>query len=274
MNTEKIAYAIWPWGTQTREQMEQAAQDITDVGFRCFESVKAAIYAYDMNLNAYREVLDRYNLKPVSFYFNLPQKEARKEFFSNLEAELEFVAKLGVKLVSLQAPSGRPDMEKFAEEMEYDLDQILSFANIARKFDITTCLHPHFNSHVMMENEIDYVFKNTSSKELSLVPDTAHLLTGGCDPLSVINKYIDRIAFTHLKDFRIDDPQDTSVFDLNSRKVYSHFVELGEGSVDFKSIIKALDDAGYTGYHCIESDIALVSNKESAKQNFDYICSL
>lgn len=274
MNTEKIAYAIWPWGTQTREQMEQAAKDITDVGFRCFESVKAAIYAYDMNLNAYREVLDRCNLKPVSFYFNLPQKEARKEFFSNLEAELEFVAKLGVKLVSLQAPSGRPDMDKFAEEMEYDLEQILSFANIARKFDITTCLHPHFNSHVMMENEIDYVFKNTSSKELSLVPDTAHLITGGCEPLSVINKYIDRIRFTHLKDFKMGDKINSSGFASAGMEVYTNFAELGSGSVDFKSIIKALDDAGYKGYHCIELDSAPISNKESALNNFRYISSL
>ena len=123
--------------------MEQTAKDVTDVGFRCFESVKAAIYAYDMDINAYREVLDRYKLKPVSFYFNLLQKEQRKDFFLNLEAELDFVAKLGVKVLSVQAPGGRSNMDSFKEEMEYNLELIMSFANMARKFDITTCLHPH-----------------------------------------------------------------------------------------------------------------------------------
>lgn len=274
MNTERFAYAIWPWGTETREQMVQAAKDVTDVGFCCFESVKAAIYAYDMDLNAYNEVLKRYNLKPVSFYFHLPQKDARKEFFSNLEAELEFVKKLGVNVLSLQSPIGRPDMDKFAEEMEYDLEQIMTFANVAHKFDITTCLHPHHNTHIMMENEIDYILQNTSAKELSFVPDTAHLVIAGCDPLAVVKKYIDRIAFTHLKDFKAGDEVNSSGFASAGMEVYTNFAELGTGSVDFKGIIKALDDAGYQGYHCIELDSAPVTNKESALNNFRYISSL
>ena len=126
----------------------------------------------------------------------------------------------------------------------------------------------------MMENEIDYIFGNTSAKELSFVPDTAHLASAGCVPLTVVKKYTDRIGFTHLKDFNTSETTILTGLVSAGREVYAKFAELGTGSVDFKGIIKTLDDAGYQGYHCIESDIAPVTNKESAKNNYNYICSL
>ncbi|MBQ4517995.1 MAG: sugar phosphate isomerase/epimerase [Clostridia bacterium] len=274
MNIEKFAYAIWPWGTETREEMEQAAKDITEVGFRCFESVKAAIYAYDMDLEAYNEVLKRNNLKPVSFYFHLPQKEDENAFFSNLENELEFVAKLGVKVLSLQAPLGHNSKENLKADLDYELNKVMRFANTARQFDITTCLHPHHNTRVMMENEIDYMLQNTSAKELSFVPDTAHLIAGECDPLVVIERYADRVGFTHLKDFTLGADVGSVGLASAGMEVYTNFAELGSGSVDFKSVFKILENAGYHGYHCIELDTAPGSNKESAKNNYNFIKNL
>lgn len=274
MNIERFAYAIWPWGTETREEMETAAKDITDVGFKYFESVKAAIYAYDLNLDAYREVLKRYGLEPVSFYFHLPQKQDKEKFFSNLDAELNFVAELGVKVLSLQAPLGRPDESKFESEMDYELEQVMLFANTATKYGITTCLHPHHNTRVMLEKEIDYILERTSSKELSFVPDTAHLIAGECDPLAVIRKYADRVGFTHLKDFTLGTDVGSVGLASAGMEVYTNFAELGKGSVDFKSVMNILDEAGYKGYHCIELDTAPKSNKESAKNNFDFVTSL
>ena len=277
MNIDKIAYAIWPWGTETREQMEAAAKDITEVGFRHFESVKAAIYAYNMDINAYREVLNRYSLNPVSFYFHLPDKEGLSAFFSNLENELDFVARLGVKVLSLQARGGRGirgDEDIPKSELEFELEQIMRFANTATKFGIKTCLHPHHNTHVMMEDEIDYCMQNTSAAELSLAPDTAHLITGRCNPVEVIRKYVDRVGFIHLKDFTMGSEVGSVGLASAGMEVYTNFAELGTGGVDFKNVIKVLADAGYDGYHCIELDTAPISNLASAKNNYDFITKL
>jgi len=274
MNMEKFAYAIWPWGTESRAEMEQAAKDITEVGFSCFESVKAAIYAYDMDLNAYSEVLKRNNLKPVSFYFHLPQKADEEAFFSNLENELDFVSKLDVKVLSLQGTGSRPADPTDPAVMEYELNKVMRFAKVATQFGITTCIHPHHNTHVMLENEIDYILQNTSAKELSFVPDTAHLIAGECDPLAVIKKYADRVAFTHLKDFTLGADVGSVGLASAGMEVYTNFAELGSGSVDFKSVLKILEDAGYQGYHCIELDTPPSSNKESAFNNYNFIKNL
>jgi hypothetical protein len=43
MSKAKLAYAVWPWGLQEKEQMVQAVKDMQSVGFRYFESVCTAV---------------------------------------------------------------------------------------------------------------------------------------------------------------------------------------------------------------------------------------
>lgn len=279
MNMSNICYAIWPWGTQTREQMVQAAKDITEVGFRYFESVKAAIYAYDMNLDAYREVLKQYGLDPVSFYFHLPQPDVEEDFFSNLDAELAFVAELGVKVLTLQATGFRPeelneDGTCTDSELERELNKVMRFAKVATKHGITTCLHPHHNTRVMMGREIDYMMKNTTAKELSWAPDTAHLILGECDPVGKIAEYVDRVGFVHLKDYNMGEKISSAGLAAAGMEVYTNFAELGTGSVDFKKVFKTLEDGGFGGFCCCELDRAPKSNAESAKNNYNYLINL
>lgn len=279
MNIERFCYAIWPWGTETREQMVSAAQDITDVGFHQFESVKAAIYAYDMDIDAYSEVLKKYDLKPVSFYFHLPQPANEEAWFSNLDAELDFVARLGVNVVTLQGTGFRPEVTKedgtcTDEDNEKELLKVMRFAKVATKNGITTCLHPHDNTRVMMGSEIDYMLTNTSAKELSWAPDTAHLIAGKCDPVEKIRQYADRVGFTHLKDFTMGADVGSVGLASAGMEVYTNFAELGKGGVDFKGVMKVLDDAGYMGYHCVELDTAPISNKESAINNYKFVTTL
>lgn len=274
MNLEKIAYAIWPWGTSTKEEMEWAASEITEVGFKNFESVKAAIYAYDMNLDAYKEVLKKYDLKPISFYFHLPQKEEIENFFSNLKAEMNFIAELGVKSVCLQASMGRINEDNFETEIESEFEDIMRFAKVSKEFDIMACMHPHNNTRVMVAKEIDYVMGKASENELYFAPDTAHLIAGGCDPLEYIKKYASRVRFTHLKDFKPGEDVGSVGVATAGMEVYKNFAELGKGSVDFKEVMNILDGVGYSGYHCIELDSVPVSHKESAKNNYEFIKAL
>ena len=269
MDKTRITAAIWPWGTDTREQMQQAAEDITKIGYKSFESVKAAIYAFDLDVKEYKKVLEQYGLSAASFYFHLLDKEQEDEIFSNLENELDFVAELGVKRICLQATGGRPaEMSKSC--MDYELDLIGRFAEKTKDFGITTNLHPHHNTWVMYEDEIDNILQNLSADIISFAPDTAHLVTGNCDPYKVIEKYIDRVNFTHFKDIKSAEVKSEGLASAGM-EVYSNFCELGTGCVDFKGIFKLLNDSGYDGPLCEELDMPPISNAQSAKNNYDFI---
>lgn len=249
--------------------MEIAAKEVTDIGYKSFESVKAAIYAFDLDLKAYKEVLNRYDLKPVSFYFHIPQKGLENDLFGNLEKELEFIAELGVKRICLQATGGRPEVMDEAA-LDYELGIIRKFAEKTREFDIMSNLHPHYNTWVMYKSEIDNILKNLDSKTIQFAPDTAHLTTANCDPVEVVREYADRVNFTHFKDIK-DTNVESDGYASAGMEVYSNFCELGTGCVDFRSIFDILKDVNYDGPLCEELDKAPVSNAESAKNNYHFL---
>ncbi|MBQ8249515.1 MAG: TIM barrel protein [Clostridia bacterium] len=269
MVKSRITAAIWPWGTDTREQMETAAAAVSKIGYEQFESVKAAIYAFDLDIKAYKEVLERYNLNPASFYFHIPEKEKEAEVFVNLEKELEFIAELGVKRICLQATYGRPTVMDKAN-LDYELDVVGRFAEKSKAFGITCNIHPHHNTWVMYENEIDNILGNLGSDIIKFAPDTAHLVAGNCDPVSVISKYIDRVNFTHFKDIKNADVKSEGLATAGM-EVYSNFCELGDGCVDFAAVFALLKEHGYDGPLCEELDQAPISNEESAANNFKFI---
>ena len=275
MKKSQITYAVWPWGTKTKEQAAEAARDVTAIGYTTFESVKAAAYAFDLDAKAYKEFLAPYGLKPVSFYFHLPTVEDPDDFFGNLDAELQFVKDMGVDIVTLQGTRGRPEGDMTNDEAKkLNLERMIRFATIAKKYGITTNVHPHVNTFFMFEDEVDYVMENSSPDVLSLAPDTAHIAAAGADPVKMIAKYADRVKFIHLKDYKLGDSVTSEGWVDSGVPIMTCFHPLGKGTVKFPAILDILDKAGYTGYLCIELDCPPDSNAESAKKNYDYLCSL
>ena len=49
MKKSQLCYAVWPWGSVSKEQTELALTEITKIGYTKFESVKQAAYAYDLD---------------------------------------------------------------------------------------------------------------------------------------------------------------------------------------------------------------------------------
>lgn len=269
MDKSRITASIWSWGTDTREQMEIAAREVSEIGYKWFESVKSAIYAFDMDLAAYKEVLKRYDINPVSFYFHLPALDKVEPFFAQIDREMDFIAQLGVERISLQASWGRPDEMTLANKQR-ELELIARFAEKSKEFGIMSNIHPHHNTWVMYEDEIDYVLGNLDEKTLAFAPDTAHLIVGLCDPVKVIEKYIDRVNFTHFKDIKDANVKSEGLASAGM-EVYSNFCELGQGCVDFRRVFDVLKAANYDGPLCEELDKAPVSNAESARNNYNFI---
>ncbi len=272
MKKSQFTYAVWPWGTKTREQAAEAAKEVTAIGYTTFESVKASMYAFDLDAKAYKEFLDAYGLRPVSFYFHLPTVEDPDNFFGNLDAELQFVKDMGVNIVTLQGTRGRPEGMSDDEAKKLNLDRTIRFATLAKKYGITTNVHPHVNTFFMFEDEVDYVMENTDPALISLAPDTAHIAAAGADPVAMIRKYADRVKFIHLKDYKLGDDVTSSGWVDSGVPIMTCFHELGEGTVNFPEIFKILDSVGYDGPLCVELDKAPISNADSAKKSYDYLC--
>jgi len=234
----KLAYAIWPWGLSSREQTITAIREIKEIGFKYFESVQNAIELFNGDLPAFKRIVDDYTVYPVSFYFYM--RGDQKQDVEKLKTGLDFMAANAIKTISVQAV-GKKGGGATPEELHYALTTIVEFGRLAKPYGIIPCLHPHANTTVMFEQEIDFILQNTDPTLVAFGPDTAHLAVGKCDPVRVFEKYADRIRFVHLKDVKKLKKLEGDGAQKEGFEIYSSFLELGEGEVDFPAIFKVLD---------------------------------
>jgi sugar phosphate isomerase/epimerase len=123
------------------------------------------------------------------------------------------------------------------------------------------------DAHFAIETgpEIAIVLKNfldgLNSKGVAVNLDPANfVMVTGDDPVKAVYTLKDYIVHTHAKDGRrlmVKDPE--IVYGLLEEELQSgqSFIELplGEGDVDFKEYLKALDDIGYKGFLTIEREV-------------------
>lgn len=263
----KFAHTIWQWGSWEKELFIQAAKDIHDVGFEYFESVKPFINLFENDQEEFRAICDEYNVKPIGAYFHL--KGTKENDIDDVEKKIPFMLRHGMYRMSLQGLGvfGRTANE---EELKYTLETVNKIGEICKPYGIKPCVHPHYNTSIMIASDIDFIMGNTNPEEVFFGPDTAHLVAGGCDPVEYYEKYKERIAFTHLKDIKIDTQVESEGME-EGKEVYTNFRELGEGDVDFKKCFEVLKSVNYDGFLCAELDRSRFSNKISAEMNMKYL---
>jgi len=154
--------------------------------------------------------------------------------------------------------------------------------NIAKQvkdvFGLRTVFHHHCGGFVETPEEIEKLLSLTDPELLGLCLDMGHYAFGGGDPIEALKTYYKRIWHVHFKDF---DPKianeskeaNGDYFDAIKRGV---FCELGKGAVDFKSIVKLLNELNYKNWIVVEQDIlpGMGNPKNSAKTNRDYLKTL
>ena len=145
-------------------------------------------------------------------------------------------------------------------------------------FGIRTVFHHHCAGYVETPEEIDKLLELTSPDLLGLCLDMGHYAFGGGNPVEALKKHSNRIWHVHFKDF---DPEAAELsrlangdyFDAIKRGV---FCELGKGTVDFKAVVKILNDRNYNDWIVVEQDIlpGMGEPKKCAQANRDYIKTL
>lgn len=265
---QKVANAIWPWGVETPDQMRLALKESAAIGYKLFESVKQAIYCYDFDVEHFKADCDEFDVHPCSFYFHMSGDW--KQDCATLEKELNFVRRIGVDYCALQAahnPTAKMDLERTKAATE----EIREYARIAKASGLTFCLHPHIFTECMYEPEIDYMMQHLTADEISMQPDTAHLLAGGSDPATIIRRYADRVDQMHLKDFDPANAVETRAQEGMSVEVYKCFTELGTGSVDFRTVFDILKAADFNGFLINELDTTHYTNAISSEMNYKFV---
>mgnify|MGYP001544790316 FL=1 len=124
--------------------------------------------------------------------------------------------------------------------------------------------HPHVNSLVETQHEVDLLMQETDPAHVWMTADTAHLVLGGLDPMEVLTTYWPRIAEVHYKDAprRLRGNRTVAVPrsgpEAGGHGWFRSMVGPDSGGVDFPAIQKYLIAKNYSGWVTLDFDASMI----------------
>ena len=131
-------------------------------------------------------------------------------------------------------------------------------ADIARdKFGLQLVFHPHAETHIEYEDQIETFLEQTDPDRVSICFDTGHHAYRGGDPINFMRQHHDRIPYLHLKsiDLEIQKQVETEGIPFAEAVKMDMFVEPSKGAVDFLAFRDLLQEIDYNGYAIVEQDM-------------------
>ncbi len=185
-----------------------------------------------------------------------------------------------------KAPERTRNAGRISPELGLDNQRWETFATgvelvasrVNQETGLRSVFHHHAAGYVETPAEIDQLLARTSADLVGLVLDTGHLSLGGGDPLDCLRRYSDRIWHVHFKDcseevFRRSRAGDWDYFQSVQEGI---FCELGQGRVDFRSVVDELRAQKYEGWIVVEQDVlpGMGSPEACARRNRQYLQTL
>ncbi len=229
------------------------------------------------NIEKFKEELDKAKLVPAPGYLEgrywlLEERDiaiAKAKEFLNYSLQLGlteiFIGTLGwndykgSRGLTRTDVAGRvtPQDGMTADEWKVFVETITQICEIFMFNGIRPCFHSHAGSVIETIGEIETLFSEIKPGLLFMGPDTGQLAFGGINVVEFFKKYTSIIHAVHLKDIVLD----TLHKGISSQWNYNQFVsnglytELGQGDIDFKTIISLLEQSNYSGVYVVETDL-------------------
>ncbi len=137
-----------------------------------------------------------------------------------------------------------------AGEIFHNAGLQLSYHHHAAEF------YRHGNRSVM-----DMIFEETNPQWVQWCMDVFWIQAGGGSPVEWVRRANNRLPILHLKDYRMKN--------LSERD----FAEVGNGNLDFPTILKAAHDSGCRWF-MVEQDTCPGNPFDSVRQSFEYLKAL
>lgn len=271
MATIEVGNAPDSWGVWFPENERQVPwsvflDEVSDAGFSCIELGPWGYLPTDAHTLAAELQLRGLKLVASTLGCNLLDEQSVQDLLSQLPAVTSLQNALGAKFVVLLPPmytdlfSGEVVMPRELTEAErrtYN-QNIARIGRIVREeYGLVLTAHPHVDSHLETEEEIESLLSATSPEDVSLCLDVGHHAYGGGDACAFLRAHADRIPYIHLKNCDADVLRRMREQSWSFAEAVTHNImcEPWKGMVDFRELKAVLDEIGYQGFAVVEQDM-------------------
>lgn len=144
------------------------------------------------------------------------------------------------------------------EAWKHLVDRVHYVVDLVReRFGLQVVFHPHAETHVEYEDQIERLLSQTDPERVVLCLDTGHHAYRGGDPISFLRRHHRRIPYLHLKSVRPDLQRRVAEENIPFAHAVGMdlFCEPSQGVVDFPALCRVLQEIDYNGYAIVEQDM-------------------
>lgn len=231
---------------------EEAIEKISSVGYKYIEMFDGNLDKYKENPDKLKNLLEKNNVSLLGVYVtaNFIYEDAFPDELWHIKETAKMAAEFGAKHIVLGGGAVRfngiqnKDFTILAKNLDRAREEIETYG-------LTASFHPHLGCMIENPEQIDKLFDLT---DINFCPDIAHLAAGGSNPMDLVKKYVNRIKYVHLKDYKNGE-----------------FVPLGKGEQPLVGIIKFLKDNDFSGDWLVEIDGYSGDPLEACETSYNFI---
>ena len=128
---------------------------------------------------------------------------------------------------------------------------------VTQEFDLRLVFHPHADTHVEYEAQIEKFLDDTDPSLVGLALDTGHHAYRGGDPVAFIRKHQERVEYLHFKsvDREMQQEVERDGTPIAVATAQGLFCEPWRGVVDFVGLRNLLVELSYDNFAIVEQDM-------------------
>jgi len=138
------------------------------------------------------------------------------------------------------------------------IDALHRVAQLARsRYGLQSLFHPHAETHVEYEDQIERFLEDTDPQLIALCFDTGHHAYRGGDAVEFMRRHHTRIPYLHIKSVNggLRSRVNTEHIPFAKAVEMGVFCEPSEGIVDFLAFQDVLESINYRGWVIVEQDM-------------------
>jgi inosose dehydratase len=219
------------WGFSPADA-ENAIADVASLGFHGYESFGNVLEAWESK-GGLDKVMQAAKLPLRSAYcpVNLTDPVRRKDEISKIVGWGGLIKKCGGS-VAVIGPNNvkRPDYD-FSAHKTHIVEALNEIGKALGDIGVVGVLHQHTGTCVETRDETYAVVEAMDTRVVKFGPDVGQLQKGGSDPVKVVKDFLPVIRHVHLKDF-------------DGGNAYLGYCPLGQGKVDVRAVVDAIESSG------------------------------
>ncbi len=263
LGTAPDSWGVWFADDERQTPWARYLDEVKDVGYSWTELGPYGYMPTDPGRLETELVARSLKLCAGFVMFDFERPEAWADAEPDVEAVCALLSALGAECLILiddvytDLFTGKLRLAPELDDREWSqlVSRTAQLAEIAERSGLRAAFHPHAQTHVQTEEQIERLL--TDVPGLSLALDVGHHAYCGGEPVSFFRRHHARVSYLHLKsvdaEMRARVAREGIPFALAVGD--GMFVEPSQGAVDFPGLRDAIVETGYSGYAIVEQDM-------------------